>query len=59
MLSAIDGDLKNGDPRDTFRIRIWQEVNGTESMVYDNQVGAADDIDPTTELGGGSIIIHK
>jgi hypothetical protein len=27
--------------------------------VYDNQMGAADDSDPTTTLGGGSIVIHK
>lgn len=59
MLSAIDGDLKNNNPPDTFRIRIWEEVGGVESDVYDNQLGDAEDADATTELGGGSIVIHK
>jgi len=57
MLSAIDGDLKEkGDP-DRFRIRIWDPVTDTE--VYDNQLGAADDADPTTAISSGSIVIHK
>ena len=55
MLSAIDGDLKQPAPEpDRFRIRIWQ--NG---VIYDNQLGDSDDADPTTTLGGGSIVIHK
>jgi hypothetical protein len=28
-------------------------------VVYDNKMGAADDADDTTALGGGSIVIHK
>jgi hypothetical protein len=28
-------------------------------VVYDNQMDAEDDADPTTEIGGGSIVIHK
>ncbi len=27
-------------------------------VVYDNELGGADDADPTTEIGGGSIKIH-
>jgi len=54
MLSAIDGKLK-GDDVDRFRIRIWDN----DGIVYDNQMGAADDDEPITALGGGSIVIHK
>jgi hypothetical protein len=49
LLSAIDGST------DRFRIKIWQ--NGG-SVIYDNQVGAGDNAEPTTALGGGSIVIH-
>jgi hypothetical protein len=51
MLSAIDGSP------DKFRIKIWDKA--TEAVVYDNQLGVADGIDPVTELGGGSIVVHK
>ena len=54
MISAIDGD-KKAEP-DKFRIKIWQKPN--EAIVYDNQIGASDDADPITTLGGGSIAIH-
>jgi hypothetical protein len=42
---------------DRFRIKIWHKATG--AIVYDNQLGAADDDAPTTALGGGSIVIHK
>lgn len=58
MLTAGDGDLKNTPVPDTFRIRIWEEVNGVEETVYDNQLGDELDADATTEVQG-SIIIHK
>ncbi|MFJ8080386.1 VWA domain-containing protein [Streptomyces sp. NPDC096205] len=51
MLSATDSTP------DTFRIRIWKTADDT--LVYDNQLGAAPDADPTTALAGGSIVIHK
>lgn len=59
MLTGIDGDLQsNGNP-DQFRIKIWDRATGF--AVYDNQLGSADDseLDAATELGGGSIVIHK
>lgn len=56
MLTAIDGQL-SGDGKDKFRIKIWDRTNN--AVVYDNQIGASDDTDPTTVLGGGSIVIHK
>ncbi|WP_066316074.1 choice-of-anchor L domain-containing protein [Bacillus sp. FJAT-29814] len=56
MLTAIDGQLK-GDGKDKFRIKIWDRKSN--SVIYDNQLGGLDDTDPTTVLGGGSIVIHK
>ena len=51
LLSAIDGSP------DKFRIKIWEKTSGT--LIYDTlPVGAADDADPSTTLGGGSIVVH-
>ena len=55
LLTAIDGDLPGGGGADRFRIKIFS----AGGMVYDNQMGADDNGDPTTTLGGGSIVIHK
>jgi hypothetical protein len=44
MLWAVDGIP------DTFRIKIWEEADGVETVIYDN--GAEQPI------GGGSIIVH-
>jgi hypothetical protein len=41
---------KDGNP-DTFRIKIWYEVDGVEVVVYDNGTDQM--------LGGGSIVVHK
>jgi len=57
MISALDGDLQGGDGVDKFRIKIWHTATG--EVVYDNQIGDAEDSEPTTALGGGSIVIHK
>lgn len=57
MLTAIDGQISGGGNVDKFRIKIWDL--GTGSIVYDNQVGDADDAVLSTALGGGSIVIHK
>lgn len=57
MLSAIDGELNGGGGVDKFRIKIWDKQ--TEEVVYDNQMGVADDAAPSTTLGGGSVVIHK
>jgi hypothetical protein len=51
LLSAIDGSP------DKFRIKIWEKES--ENVVYDTlPEGAADDADPSTTLGGGSIVVH-
>jgi hypothetical protein len=57
MVSAIDGQVNGGGGYDKFRIKIWDKNNG-DAIVYDNQLGADDNADATTGLGGGSIVIH-
>ncbi|NGY38052.1 T9SS type A sorting domain-containing protein, partial [Flavobacterium sp. XN-5] len=54
-LAAIDGDWNNGIAPDQFRIKIW----GNNGVVYDNGLGAYDNSDASTVLGGGSIVIHE
>ena len=57
MLTAIDGQISGGGGVDKFRIKIWD----SGGIVYDNQMGNADDADlaPATAIGGGNIVIHK
>jgi predicted outer membrane repeat protein len=57
LLTAIDGQLTGGGGADKFRIKIQETATGT--VVYDNQMDADDGADPTTVIGGGSIVIHK
>ncbi len=57
LLSAIDADLTPSAIIDKFRIKIWDKDNG-DVVVYDNNMEVDDNADPTTEIGGGSIIIH-
>ncbi len=51
---------KDSSP-DTFRIKIWEEEDdgGEETVIYDNQLGDDEYSDPTTEIGGGNIVVHK
>jgi hypothetical protein len=58
ILTAIDGQIKGGGGTDKFRIKIWDK-NNNDNIIYDNQINVPDDADPTTVIGGGSIIIHK
>jgi hypothetical protein len=55
LLTAIDGQRPGGGDVDKFRLKIWDSA---DVIVYDNQMGASDTADPTTALGGGSIVIH-
>jgi hypothetical protein len=57
MLTAIDAALTPSSDVDRFRIKIWDRA--TDQVVYDNQMDADDDAEPTTAIGGGSIVIHK
>jgi hypothetical protein len=56
MISAIDGSINGGGVVDKFRIKIQTAGGG---VVYDNNLGTADNGDPSTALGGGSIVIHN
>ena len=57
LLTAIDGALISGGGPDKFRIMIWDKES--DQIIYDNLIGAADTADPSTAIGGGSIVIHK
>jgi hypothetical protein len=54
MLTSVDGQV-NGGGIDKFRIKI---TDG-DDVIYDNQIGDEDTANPSTVLGGGSIVIHK
>ncbi len=59
MLTGIDAEINKADSFtvDRFRIKIWTENEyGEEGVVYDNALG--DDLS-STEISGGSIVIHK
>jgi hypothetical protein len=56
MLSVVDGDRKSPVEPDKFRIKIWDL--STDLVVYDNQMSAGDDAEASTDIGGGSIVIH-
>ncbi len=58
MLTAIDAELTPSTDVDLFRVKIWDKDNNDE-IVYDNMLGEEDTAEPTTELQGGSIKIHK
>jgi hypothetical protein len=56
MISAVDADLTRSTDVDRFRIKISDKDT---DVVYDNQMDADEDADPTTAIGGGSIVIHS
>lgn len=60
QLFGFDSDVNTNDFNfdDKFRIKIWDKNNG-DAVVYDNNLGQSDDDEPSTILGGGSIIIHS
>jgi uncharacterized repeat protein (TIGR01451 family) len=58
MLTAIDAKLSPNTDVDLFRFRIW-DLDNNYVVVYDSQMGDDALADPTTALGGGSIVVHK
>jgi hypothetical protein len=56
LITAVDGELNSAFPTDGFRIKI---VNLQDQVVYDNKIGAGEDSDAVTALGGGSITIKR
>jgi len=59
LLTATDGQIAGGGGVDKFRIKIWNKSTG--AVVYDNAMGASDDINSANPqaIGGGSIVIQK
>ena len=55
MVTVIDAEETSNYPVDLFRIKIWN----SEGVLYDNMLEAEENADPTTSIGGGSIVIHK
>lgn len=58
MVTATDSDVNGGGDTDGFRIKLWDKDND-DVVVYDNKMDAPEDSDDTTDLGGGSIVIHQ
>ena len=58
MLFAVDAALTPSIDVDLFRIKIWNK-DASDAVVYDNEPAEVDDADPTTQIGGGSIVVHK
>ncbi len=54
VLTVIDGQAPGGGGVDKFRIKIWNEKTG--EVVFDNQMGDADDAEPMTPVGDGKSI---
>jgi PKD repeat protein len=59
LLTATDGQVSGGGGVDKFRIKIWDVA--TSAIVYDNKMGASDDIDAADPqaIASGSIVVHK
>ncbi len=57
LLTANDGEVSGGGGVDTFRIKIWEKSSG--NVVYDNQMGDAEDGPAGDVIEGGSIVIHN
>ncbi len=55
MLTAVDGE-RNGTS-DRFRIKIWDK-SAPDNAIYDNMRNVSDGAEPSTVLGGGSIVVH-
>jgi len=58
IITAIDEKLTSSTDVDLFRIKIWNKDNNNE-VIYDNQLDDPENNDPTTEIAGGQIVIHK
>ena len=60
QLFGFDADVNTNDSHidDKFRIKIWDKNNG-DIVVYDNELGQSEDSEPSTIIGGGSIVIHQ
>jgi HYR domain/PKD domain len=59
LLTATDGQINGGGGIDKFRMKIWDKIS--LAVIYDNVIGAPDDIDTANpqNIAGGSIVIHR
>jgi PKD repeat protein len=59
LLTATDGQVNGGGGVDRLRLKVWSAATG--AVVYDNVLGAGDDLDTASPqaLSSGSIVIHK
>ena len=57
MITAIDEKLTSSTDVDLFRIKILDKENNT--LIYDNQLGEPDDVEPATAVFQGNIVVHK
>lgn len=55
LLTAIDGAVNGGGGVDKFRIKITKDG----VVVYDNNLGASDDLANAVAVTGGSIVVHS
>ena len=53
ILTAVDGNAPGGSGTDRLRLK----VTSGDQVIYDNQ-GGADDAEPSTAIGGGSITVQ-
>lgn len=58
LISAVDQNLTPSTDTDRFRIKIWDRDND-DLVVYDNMMGEEEGANPTTDIGGGNIVVHK
>jgi uncharacterized repeat protein (TIGR01451 family) len=54
LLNVSDGQAWQGGRADKFRLKIWNEKTG--EVIFDNQLGDADDAEPTNAIGAGESI---
>jgi len=59
MVMAQDkGTGKVGTVPNTFHIKIWRD-NVDATVIYDNQMGAGEEVYDGTAIGGGNIVIRS
>lgn len=56
LLTVSDGNLTGGGGTDKFRLKV---TDATGQVIYDNLVGADDQLDKGQGVAAGSITIHK
>jgi len=58
VLSAVDGDFEEkGAAPDTFRVKIAEEIDGVEYLIYDSNLGGEVDAVPVSTVQG-SVVLH-